>query len=182
MDGVRVAFLPACIVEGIFDGLEAIRSVQPSLDLSSLAGGGQPHHGSSSHAVAKDTTVGSASKLQRPAHMATFHKAGFLFLFYTFYFFISDHGSVVNSENETSAVTISISVVLQSSNAHFCAAQTHSNRSTASIGTGDQAALCCCQGNLELPPVQMQGSSHTHRYWHVANHILTAGTHDLKMV
>lgn len=26
----------------------------------------------------------------------------------------------------------------------------------------------------------MQRSSHAHRYWHVANHILTAGTHDLK--
>lgn len=69
--------LPACVVKGIFDGLEAIRTLQPGLDLSSLAGGGQPHHGSSSHAVAKDTTVGSASELQRPADMATFEKARF---------------------------------------------------------------------------------------------------------
>lgn len=71
-ESVRVLLLPACMVEGIFDGLETIRSLQPSLDLSSLAGGGQPHHGSSSHAVTKDTAVGSASKLQRPADMVTF--------------------------------------------------------------------------------------------------------------
>lgn len=57
--------------------------------------------------------------------------------------------------------------------------ETHSNCSTASIGTGNQAALRCCQGNLELPSIQVQWSSHTHRYWHIANHILTAGTHDL---
>lgn len=63
--------LPACAVKGIFGGLETIRRLQPSLDLSSLAGGGQPHHRSSSHAVTKDTTAGSASKLQRPADMAT---------------------------------------------------------------------------------------------------------------
>lgn len=67
----RFLSLPACVVKGIFNGLEPISTLQPSLDLSGLAGGGQPHHGSSSHAVTQDTTIGSASKLQRTADMIT---------------------------------------------------------------------------------------------------------------
>lgn len=59
-------------------------------------------------------------------------------------------------------------------------ADTHSNCSTTAVGTGNQAALCGCQGNLELLPIQVQRSSHAHRYGHVANHILTAGPHDLE--
>lgn len=61
-----VSFLPAGVVKGVFDGLEAVSTLQPRLDLRCLAGRGQPHHGSSRHAVAKDTADGSASKLQRP--------------------------------------------------------------------------------------------------------------------
>lgn len=71
VDSIRFLFLPACVVKGIFNGLEPISTLQPSLDLSGLACGGQPHHGSSSHAVTQDTTVGSASKLQRTADMVT---------------------------------------------------------------------------------------------------------------
>lgn len=57
---------------------------------------------------------------------------------------------------------------------------THSDSPTTTVGTSNQAAFCGCQGNLELFPIQMQGSSHAHRYGHVANHVLTAGTHDLE--
>lgn len=57
---------------------------------------------------------------------------------------------------------------------------THSDCSTTAVGAGNQASLCGCHGNLELFPIQMQRSSHTYWYRHVANHILTAGAHHLE--
>lgn len=57
---------------------------------------------------------------------------------------------------------------------------THRNCSTTAVGAGNQAALRSCHGNLELLPIQMQWSSHAHWYGHVANHILTAGAHNLE--
>lgn len=60
---VSVSILPAGVVKGVFDDLKAVRALQPGLDLRSMAGRGQPHHGSSRHAVGQDTTVGSASQL-----------------------------------------------------------------------------------------------------------------------
>lgn len=94
MGGLRV--LPAGVVKGLFDGLEPISALQPRLDLSSLAGRGQLHHGSSSHAVTKNTTVGSASKLQRTANIAIIKTAGYQ-LFY-------QHGNLGNTKKEISRV------------------------------------------------------------------------------
>lgn len=56
--------LPACVIESLFDSLKTVSALQPGLDLSSLAGRGQPHHRSSSHAVGQDATVGSTSQLE----------------------------------------------------------------------------------------------------------------------
>lgn len=55
--------LPACVIESLFDSLKTVGALQPVLDLSSLAGRGQPHHRSSSHAVGQDAAVGSTSQL-----------------------------------------------------------------------------------------------------------------------
>ena len=59
-------------------------------------------------------------------------------------------------------------------------ADTYSDCSTTAVGTGNQAALCGCHWDLELLPIKVQRSSHTHRYRHVANHIFTAGAHYLE--
>lgn len=68
---VRFHVLPAGAVKGLFDVMETICALQPGLDLSSLAGRGQPHYRSSSHAVSQDTTAGSTSQLQHTGDRAT---------------------------------------------------------------------------------------------------------------
>lgn len=68
--GLRFPVLPACVVEGVFDDLKTICALQPGLDLSCLAGRGQPNYGSSSHTVSQDTTAYSASQLRGQGHMS----------------------------------------------------------------------------------------------------------------
>jgi len=81
----------------------------------------------------------------------------------------------------TSHLTLSIilSTLVLSVSLENNISDTHSDCSTSAVGASNQAALCRCQGNLELLPIQMQRPGHA--YWHrnVANHILTAGAHNL---
>lgn len=62
--GFKGCHLPAGVIESLFDRLKTVGALQPGLDLGSLAGRGQLHHRSPSHAVCQDATACSASQLR----------------------------------------------------------------------------------------------------------------------
>ena len=55
----------------------------------------------------------------------------------------------------------------------------HSYSSAASVSAGDQTALGCCPGDLELLSIQQQRSCDAHWNRHVTNDVLTASSHHL---
>lgn len=61
-----------------------------------------------------------------------------------------------------------------------CDAHTHCDGPAASISAGHQAALCRRHRHMELLPIQQQWPRHPHGHRYVANHVLTASSHDLE--
>ncbi len=55
--------LPAGLVKGLLDALEAFTAFQPGLDFSRLTGRRQAHHRPPGHSICKNTTTGTTCQL-----------------------------------------------------------------------------------------------------------------------